>query len=460
MLERQVLATIKKYGMLGPGDHVLVAVSGGADSVALLHCLHRLSPGMQWKLTVAHFNHGIRGADADRDEEFVGQLAAQLGLPFVCERARLASATAAGDPNLEQAARTARYAYFRRAARSLGAAKIAVGHSLDDQAETVLSRLLRGSGVEGLSGIRPVLDGMIVRPLLECRRSQILAYLCRRRLSFREDASNRDLGFERNRIRHELIPYLERSFHRPVARVLARQADLARETAEYLAAEAGKAYETLRRPAERGVSLPAAGILELPPIIRRFVVRRALCEIRGSLRGTSMSHVNDVLALCRPGESGACIQLPGNVLAIREFGDLIIMEAPVPAALSYRYVLPLPGRCEVPEAGMIFIADFAEAAEQGLAAGRAALRSDVLPASLIIRPWLPGDRYGGPGHRKVKKVFSQERIPWRERGRLPVVAAGEAVVWVPGLKPAKSFIAQPGSGRCMLLQVQPAASAR
>lgn len=460
MLERLVIATIKKHGMLKPGNHVLVAVSGGADSVALLHCLYRLSPGMQWKLAVAHFNHGIRGADADRDEEFVAGLAAQLGLPFVCERARLAGAAAAGRPNLEQAARTARYAYLRRAARSLGADKIAVGHSLDDQAETVLSRLLRGSGVEGLSGIRPVLDGIIVRPLIECRRSQILAYLRRRRLSFREDTSNRDLGFERNRIRHGLIPYLERNFQRRVARVLARQAELARETAEYLAAEAGKAYERLHRNAERGVLLPAAGVLELPPIIRKLVVRCALREIRGSLRGVSMSHVRDVLALCRPGESGACVCLPGNVLAIREFDDLTIMEAPAASAPSYRYELPLPGRCEVPEVGMLFTAEFDDAAEQNLAADRAALRSDVLPASLVIRPWLPGDRYGGPGHRKLKKVFSQERIPLRQRGRLPVVAAGEAVVWVPGLRPAKSFIARPGTGRCVLLQVQPAPCAR
>lgn len=459
MLERQVLATIKKYAMLGPGDHVLVAVSGGADSVALLHCLHRLSPGMQWRLAVAHFNHGIRGADADRDEEFVARLAAQLGLLFVCERAHLAGPATAGRANLEQAARTARYAYLRRAARSLGAGKIAVGHSLDDQAETVLSRLLRGSGVEGLSGIRPVLDGMIVRPLIECRRSQILAYLHHRRLSFCEDVSNRDLGFERNRIRHELIPYLEKNFQRRVAHVLARQADLARETAEYLAAQAGKAYETLRRPADRGISLRAAGLLELPPIVRKLVVRRALSEIRGSLRGVSMSHVRSVLALCRPGESGACIRLPGNAVAIREFEDLTIMEAPAYAAPSYRYELPLPGRCEVPEAGMIFTAEFDDAAEQGSAADRAVLRSDALPASLVIRPWLPGDRYGGPGHRKLKKVFSQERIPLRRRARLPVVAAGEAVVWVPGLRPAKSFIARPGTGRCVLVRVQPAASA-
>ncbi len=456
MLEAQVLATIKKYGMLEPGDHILVAVSGGADSVALLHCLHRLSGAMQWKLAVAHFNHGIRGADADRDEEFVGRLAQQLGLPFVCERARLACP---GAPNLEQAARTARYAFLRRAAQSLGARKIAVGHSLDDQAETVLSRLLRGSGVEGLSGIRPVVAGVIVRPLLECRRGAIRAYLRRLQQPFREDASNRNLDFERNRIRHELIPYLERNFQRRTARVLARQADLARETAEYLDAQAGRAYEALRRPAELGLTLPAAGILELPPIIRKLVVRRALCEVRGSLRGISMSHVCAVLALCRPDASGAWVRLPGNALAIREFEHLAITAAAAPVTHFYRYELSVPGRCEVPEAGMIFIADFAEGAGQGLGADRAALRSDALPASLVIRPWLPGDRYGGPGHRKLKKVFNQERIPLRERRRLPVVAAGEAVVWVPGLRPAKSFIARPGSGRCVLLQVRPAAPA-
>lgn len=457
MLELRVLKTIRKDNMLQSGDHVLVAVSGGADSVALLYCLHRLSGRMNWKLAVAHFNHGIRGPEADEDEEFVRRLAAELALPFFCERAQIARQAAESTVNLEDLARKARYDFLRRTAAALGAGKIAVGHSLNDQAETVLSRLFRGSGVEGFSGIRPVLGGLIVRPLLGCSRSSIEAYLRHLNVTFREDTTNRDLKLERNRIRHELIPYLEASFNRRVVETLAREAELAREASEYLAVQSRKAYLELRKPASSGVSLPVAGLLALPRIIQKLVVRHALRECRGSLRGISMTHVLDVLALCRPESSGRRIPLPGDGLAVREFDNLILLGATPLCAPKYRYELAVPGQCEVPETGMVFRAAVAQEsprAELEPAIERVVLDAASLPNPLVIRSCLPGDRYGGPGHRKLKKLFNQARIPFRKRSCLPAVVAGEAVVWIPGVKPAKSFIARPGCSRCVVLEVR------
>jgi len=203
--------------------------------------------------------------------------------------------------------------------------------------------------------------------------------------------------------------------------------------------------------------LPVAHLLALPQIIQKLVVRHALLESRGSLRGISMTHVLEVLALCRPESSGNRIQLPGNGLAIREFDNLIVLGATPLITPKYRYELTLPGQCEVPETGMVFHATIGEellGAEPGPAIERVVLDAASLPDPLIIRPCLPGDRYGGAGHRKLKKIFNQARIPLRERACLPVVVAGDAVVWMPGFKPAKSFIARPGCGRCVVLEVR------
>jgi tRNA(Ile)-lysidine synthase len=457
-LEVQVLRTSRKYGMFSPGDHVLVGVSGGPDSVALLHCLQRLAGRMGLRLTAAHYNHRIRGAEADGDEEFVRSLAARLQLPFVSERApEEAGAAAAPRGNLEQTARRARYDFLRSAAAAAGARRVAVGHTINDQAETVLARLLRGSGLQGLSGIHPVVAGLIVRPLLECTRQCVNAYLERLGAEYREDRTNLDLSYQRNRIRHALIPYLETAFNRRIVGALAREADLARETAAYLGAESLRTYRSARISSAGHISLPLPAIGELPPIMQKLVVRQALDETRGSLRGITAGHVEDVLALCRPGCSGKRIELPGGGIVLREFDSLVFMPG-VPADMpDFRYELTVPGRCVVSEAGLEFAAGILEQAPGDIPprSEGALLEADQITAPLIIRPRRPGDRYGGLGHRKVKRVLQASRIPVTLRDRLPVVASGDAVVWVPGLRASRHFAYRAGSGgKCVLVEAR------
>jgi tRNA(Ile)-lysidine synthase len=440
-LDLQVLRTIRKYGMLPPGVHVLLGVSGGPDSVALLHCLSRLAGRTNWKLTVAHYNHRIRGAEADADEDFVRSLAARLQLEFFSERAPEEAGAGARRENFEQAAGRARYDFLRRAAVQAGARRIAVGHTMNDQAETVLARLLRGSGSQGLSGIHPVVGGLIVRPLLECTREGVETYLERLGADYREDRTNQDLRYQRNRIRHELIPYLETAFNRRVVGALARQAELARETAAYLAVEAQRSYRAVREAADAGIALPLAALEGLPAIMRKLVVRQALAEIRGSLRGITAGHVEDVLELCRQGVSGKRTELPGGGIVLREFESLVFMPGAPAAGPDYQYELCIPGRCRVPEAGLEFMAEISEQApaDAPRPGEGALLDGDRIAAPLIIRPRRPGDRYGGPGHRKVKKVLQASRIPVTRRDRLPVVVSGDAVVWVPGLRASRHF---------------------
>lgn len=455
-LERKVLRTIGRYTMLQPGERVLVGVSGGADSTALLLCLHRLAPTFHLSLVVGHLNHQLRGHEADEDEQFVRDLAGELGLSFVSENADVKGLAALRKLNLEDAARRARYDFLRRTAVRLDCRKIAVGHNLNDQAESVLIRFLRGSGPDGLSGIHPVLDNLVIRPLLECSRPEIEAYLQSLGRSHREDSSNKELRLRRNRVRRELIPYLQEHFNPRLLEVLARSAARARDIAEYLERESRLACEASRKTSGPGsIILSVKRLSELHPAVRSAVVRRAVRECRGSLTGISDRHVRDVIRLAESKRSGHSIDLPGGLVARLEFEELILRgtrPGPMPDFCCH---LPIPGSCVVPESRLEF-----RAAPGPWPAGKpdrsthAILDADRLPSPLTIRSRRAGDRYGGPGHRKVKSMLIEARIPLSMRAMQPMVVAGDAVVWIPGFLPAGPFRALPGTDRCVIVEAR------
>lgn len=458
-LELQVLRTIRKHAMLSRGDHVLVAVSGGADSMALLYCLDDIAPRLELKLAVAHFNHGLRGAESDEDEAFVRAAASALGLPFLCECADLKAGAAAAKKNLEEAARDARYAFLTRAAESIGADRIATGHNLNDQAETILLRLLRGSGPGGLKGVHAVIGGKILRPLIECSRTLILDFLNQRGAGYREDSSNRDTRFQRNRIRHELIPYLETHFNPRLMETLTRDAALAHAAHDFVMEHGRAGYESLRALQADGIALPVPVLAGLHPALRHQVIRHAVRETLGNLRGIDAVHIENILKLCGQGQSGRRIELPRGLAVRRNLDKLELCRNPGPVEEPFHYQWIWPGRCLVPEAGLEFSATVEEAGAQAKkpaadAVAWARLNPGLLPPVLSIRSRLPGDRFGGADHRKVKRMLLAARIPLPARAALPMVAAGDAVVWIPGFKPAKNFRADAGSGRSVLIEAR------
>ncbi len=457
-LERLVQRTIAQHGMLSPGAGVLAAVSGGADSMALLCCLQRLVGEWDISLSAAHLNHRLRGEESDKDAEFVRSTCGELGIPFYLEVVEVGQKAARARRNLEEVAREVRYDFLRRTALEIGAQRIALGHTLDDQAETVLMRFLRGSGTDGLSAIYPVVDGLIIRPLLGCSRRNILNYLHVRGVSHREDSSNLDMAYRRNRVRHELIPYLEKHFNPHLPATLAKEAELSREVAGYLESQARLVLDSLRVQDDEGVALPVQSIRELHPAMQKLVVRLALKEVRGDLRDIAAAHIGEILDLCGLSQSGRRAVLPGAVV-LRQFKNLVILpELPLPKSMP-TYDLPIPGRCVVAEAQLEFVASMdslvpdAESVRRDRS--RAVLDPSTLPPTLTIRSRLPGDRYGGPRHRKVKKMLIDAKVPLLQRDCLPVVLARDTVVWIPGFAPVKHYIARPDSGRCVVIEARP-----
>jgi tRNA(Ile)-lysidine synthase len=443
--------------MLRRGEHVLVAVSGGADSTALLLCLHFLAPKYRLSLSVGHLNHRIRGSEGDSDEEFVRRMSADLGWPFYSEIAEVKQQAVAAKKNLEELARQRRYDFLRRTALRINAQKIAVGHTLNDQAETVLLQLLRGSGLEGLSAIHPVVDGFVIRPLLECSRQQILEYLNSQRTCHREDSTNFSLQHRRNRIRHELIPYLEKNFNPKLAHTLAREAELAREIYALMESQGRTALEAVFDPIDQDYALKTKEILGLHPALQRQVIRLALRKFCGSLRGITALHVEKILSLCSPEHSGRRIRLPHGSIALRQFDRLLFLEKEPALCPAFSYKIKIPGRCVVPEAKACFSTEVVRMPGPGTVkedySRRVFLNSAALPDILTIRSRIAGDRYGGPGHRKVKKMLIDRKIPLSQRSALPMVVAEDSVVWIPGFKPAKKFESTAGSKNCVILEI-------
>lgn len=447
LLFDRMVETISRYNMFSPGARVGVAVSGGADSVCLVHLLAGLAP--QWNLTleILHLNHRLRAAESDADEEFVRALALRLGFP--CHIETRAVADRGG--NLEQAGRLARLEFFRGFHARLDC--IATAHTQSDQAETVLYRMLRGAYNTGLAGIRPVTPDRIVRPLLWVTRPEVEAYLRENALPWREDSSNRDFSFDRNRIRHVLLPALTADWNPRLEATLARHAELAREDDGYWEAEVEKAVpgRLILRPAE--VLADVRTLPTLPPALQRRLIRRALAHVRGNLREIDFRHIDDVVNLCAPAIAGhARLQVPG-VDVMRSFEWVrFAPPGPVPRP-AFSLSLGLPGSAELPGGARISLELAATKADNcwphdTLDGGMDAGLVRDLEAGLQVRNWLPGDRFCRAGHshpRKIKELFHDFRVPLWERRAWPVLVAGGQILWARRFGVAAEFAASPSS---------------
>jgi tRNA(Ile)-lysidine synthase len=458
-LAQSVVGYIRKHDLLRPGDRVGIAVSGGADSVALLRMLLDLRQEIGIVISVVHLNHKLRGADSDGDEEFVRELAAAHRLEFICESRNVRAYAAEKRLSLEAAAREVRYEFFSGLLRNRAWDKIATAHTLDDQAETVLLKLARGAGTRGLAGIYPMVaisqnhageqsisgarSGWLIRPLLGAEGKELAAYLGEIGQSWREDASNRDLRHTRNRVRHGIIPRLVRHVNPAVRETLAENAEIARAEEEYWTEEVSRLLPQVWNRTESGGVLNNKRMGGTRLALQRRLVRAATQSLGLNLE---FRHVEDVLGL----EVERRTALPEGWVALRRKSDIRFELAATQEKRSdYEYELPIPGSVTVIEAGLVL-----ETAVPGQIGSESynpehLLDSKFVERGLTVRNWRAGERFW-PLHTKepkrIKELLQNRHITGDEKKICPVVASGDEIVWVRGLGVGREFQGKNGAG--------------
>ncbi len=467
----KVARFVEEKGLIKTGETVLVAVSGGADSLALLHVLEGLAKDPSppfFKLHVAHLDHGLRGRAGQNDARFVSRCARKLGLSFSMGRVDAEAYRRRHGLSLEAAARQLRYLFLQQTAAKIGAGKVAVGHNRDDQVETVLMNFLRGAGLEGLSGMKPrrrlgEANCFLIRPLLDCSRMEIETFCSVLQLRPRLDETNRELCFHRNRLRLELLPHLERKHNPRLRESILRLTKILERENDYLEKlAAGQLQQLLlgEDAARKSVHLQPAGFCQAHPALQARMIRLASARLHGAFpRDLDFGHIEQIMRLCcRPGQGSGELHLPAGLRAVLRPGRLTLTLQQGTRGPSFTPVpLPVPGTAVLPELSLKVVSgrkkpgrlswppdprkeaflDYRRvfALRSGHERQESSSAGDGSTLELLVRPRREGDRFyplGAPGSKKLKDYYVDKKIPREERDGIPLVVAGETIIWVAG----------------------------
>lgn len=443
-MRERVRETIRCHRLLERGDGVVIGVSGGPDSMALLHVLLTLRDEYALSLFAVHVHHQLRGAEADADAAFVEGWCRAHGVPCRVERVDVRAHAAARGLGVQAAARELRYEVLRKVAAQEGAGKIALGHHADDQVETVLMRLVRGTGIGGLAGMpvaRAEGAATVIRPLLYVRREEIEAYCAAHGVPYRLDASNCSRAYLRNRVRLDVVPLLS-ALNPRFAEAVCQLAEVARAENAYLEERAREALEAiLRRRGADGVILDRRGFARLPLALQRRVVKLILSYLCVDEPDRLFEHVEAVRRLAASDKPAGRHRVTGQWWAETDYDELAFWRGEPHAGDEHDFCYPLavPGHTVVPELGLTIRCRLTNRPlEDGeLSAPWAVFDYERLPGPLIVRARRPGDRmtlWGRVGHKKVKDILIDAKVPHRVRRRTPVICAGETILWLPGVR--------------------------
>jgi tRNA(Ile)-lysidine synthase len=457
---------MRKGRFFRAGERVGVAASGGADSTLLLEFMTQFGHEAGLAVAAVHFNHHLRGAESDRDEGFVAERAQALGIPLFRDEADVAALAHRQHRNLEATARELRYRFFFSLIRHGRLDKVATAHTANDQAETVLLRLLRGAGARGLSGIYPVLDGVIVRPFLNLTRREVEDALAQRGLAFRTDASNQDTRLVRNRVRAHLLPLLEREFNPNIVRELKDLADRARHDEAFLEEAARERALPWRVREGREERIPARTLADFPPALARRVLRQMTASAGGRLPRLTHAHLRQLERFAAEAQSGRRLLLPGGLEACREFDWLVIRPAASeaqPGREGYAYPVRVPGAVVVSEAKARFVFARIPAPTRGeklYNSCRTVYLNSVFASrnDLLLRSWRPGDRFHPAGSQhphKLKELLQRRKIPLAQRAQWPLLVSGNEIVWVRGIAVAARAVLEPSATEALRIVEEP-----
>lgn len=438
--------------MLHSGQRVLVAVSGGPDSMAMLYVLQRLRDEIGIELGVAHLNHNLRGKESRRDFKFVKERAREGSLEFFGRTLRTETLKKAGAGHGPQAAaREKRLLFLHDAARRFKANRIAMGHTMDDQAETMVMRFMKGSGLAGLSGIWPV-RGLLIKPLIEIKRSEVMRFLQEQNIPYIVDSSNLQDSYLRNDIRHHLIPFIEKNYNPSVVESLARTAGVLRHDNEFIEALAGHLGVVLKKTS-REVVLDGERLREL----HRSLLSRVFMASAWALKKNSRintSHIEACVDLVKSKRPNSMLTLPDGLYLQREYGRITLTSTPPPSLTTFDVTLRVPGRTLIKGIGTLK-ATLLDAPPAAFKRGAAYFDLASIKGSLKARSFMAGERItplGMKGHRKVKNIFIDEKIPPARRTRTPIVYLGDDVLWVAGLRQSEACKVTESTGPILKLE--------
>jgi tRNA(Ile)-lysidine synthase len=434
LLLSKVKKTINREHLLSSGDSLIVALSGGADSTALLDLLAHL-PDLDLKLIAAHLNHCLRGAESDADEEFCRALAHRYAVPFETRRADVKKIAEECRLNLEDAGRRARIDFFNEIRTKYGTTAVVLAHHADDQAETVLMRLMRGSGMSGLSGMAYRNERGYLRPLLDITRAEIEQYLNKGGLKWREDDSNYDTSFLRNRIRHQLLPLLEE--YNPTIRAnLAATASILRGDEALLEELTEQAFRESCRIEEGSVLCAVSKLYSLKAALQKRVLRRAIKALTGTLEGVSLRHIDAIAALLVSDRPNSQLALPQEITVVREYDVLSICLTKIASTPhEFEFHIKAPGRYQLPVGNSITV-EMTTPVQFPTTPDAACFDLVKTPFPWLVRTFQPGDRivpFGMSGRKKVKDIFIDKKIPASERRRIPLLFCGDDLIWIAGV---------------------------
>jgi tRNA(Ile)-lysidine synthase len=485
-LQQRVLATVRRHHMVQPGDAAGIAVSGGADSVALLRIMQDLRSRLGIRLLMVHFNHQLRGAESDADEKFVSDLAQKQNLEFISGTEDVAAWARNHACNLEDAARKCRYGFFSELIRGGRITRICVGHTADDQAETVLAKIIRGSGPAGLGGIYPVAE-FVTRPLIEIRRAELREFLLGEGQTWREDSTNLDESRLRAKIRARLLPKMEQDFQPAIVSHLNNLSSLARGDEEFWNALVEQRFSVLVTKQKNVFRIAIDDLLnpldlhahtlgnQSPMVaLTTRLIRRILQELKGDRAGFTSRHANDILHLATASTSGHEIQLLAGITVERSFDDLLFTRTTIRKersasdsareTIEFHHAFSLESQSEqhvdLPEIGTrlcLKVIDW-PAMARDTSLEQFVVNWNRLRTPAIVRNWLPGDSFRPQGrlrNRKLKHLMREKRIAPRDRRGWPVLTSGGEIVWARGFPVAQKFIAEKDTRKVLAISEEP-----
>jgi len=439
MLLHRVKRTIDRYHLLNQGDRLVVGVSAGVDSMVLLHLLNACRQTFNLSLIVTYVNHGIRPKEPEKEADFVQKECERLHLPFECGTFNAKEFQRLGKFSLQEAARRLRFHFFEQILQKYDAQKIALGHQADDQVETVLLRLMRGAGLQGLKGILPIREGKVIRPLLEVWRHEIEAFATKNNIPYLIDSSNLKEDYLRNRLRLSLIPLLEKEYQPNLKKILLRTSAILREENDYLEKEAEKIYQNMVEGKGDALMFQYPVYRSLHPAIQWRVIRKMLRRIYGEEKEDL--EVSQMFKKLKQPSPSFLLELPFGVCFEKRYDRVLLRKGKGETVPPFEIELISPGRTYIEEIGKEVVIEEIEKEDKFLSFNESSHASFLdyqkLQFPLKIRNFRPGDRFqplGVKGTQKLKEFFIDHKVPRFERPKVPVLISGEMIAWIIGYR--------------------------